>query len=244
MPIDVNCEYYEYYFYSFFKFFAFYIANTHNALIFVEGIVTDQSHQGNSLVDIGLRKQVQIDKLIQKDLRVTVQLQDAPYTSECPGKYLMGKVVSPKMPSEKYGLYWGYTVRTAQSISKVFEQCPFGVYDLSIGMSRKGKSVNEVLDTFNMTDKSEGLTDKNHSHSNTNSTPFKHLLLVFGGTKGIEDAIDGDEEMKVNGEDAHQIFDFWINSCEHQGSRTIRTEESILITLSVLKQWIERMGCK
>jgi hypothetical protein len=48
-------------------------------------------------------------------------------------KVLRTEVVSPSEPREKKGLYWGYTVRLAESLSGVFSKCPFqGGYDLVI----------------------------------------------------------------------------------------------------------------
>jgi Putative RNA methyltransferase len=55
-----------------------------------------------------------------------------------PGKKMAGKVVSPAAPREDNGTYWGYTTRIANSIQKVFEECPFdGGYDLKIGTSER-----------------------------------------------------------------------------------------------------------
>ncbi len=41
--------------------------------------------------------------------------------------YIKGKVVSPKTPREEAGLYWGYQIRIADSISKVFTECTYPV---------------------------------------------------------------------------------------------------------------------
>jgi len=53
---------------------------------------------------------------------------------------------------------------------------------------------------------------------------FSHLLVVFGGLGGLEVAIDADDDLKCSAEDADALFDFWVNTCPNQGSRTIRTE--------------------
>ena len=42
------------------------------------------------------------------------------------------------------------------------------------------------------------------------------------------------------GSDAHKLFDMWVNVCPRQGSRTIRTEEAVLITLARLQAPILR----
>ena len=33
--------------------------------------------------------------------------------------------VSPREPRERAGMYWGYTVRMARSLSAVWSECPF-----------------------------------------------------------------------------------------------------------------------
>lgn len=43
------------------------------------------------------------------------------------GKKVKGTAVAPSEPREKAGLYWGYSVRLAQSISEVFTQSPYEV---------------------------------------------------------------------------------------------------------------------
>lgn len=53
--------------------------------------------------------------------------------------------MSPHAPRVQQGLYWGYSVRLASSISSVFMDSPFSEsYDLVVGTSDKGESVDEV----------------------------------------------------------------------------------------------------
>ncbi len=40
---------------------------------------------------------------------------------------MIGKAVSPSLPREKYGIYWGYNVRLADNLKKVWSECPFEV---------------------------------------------------------------------------------------------------------------------
>ena len=62
-------------------------------------------------------------------------------------KKLKGKIVSPKVPWSDAALYWGYTVRLASSLSKVFTESQYkGGYDCLIGTSERGSPV----DTFTM----------------------------------------------------------------------------------------------
>ena len=54
-------------------------------------------------------------------------------------------VVSPSQPRIEEGIYWGYTVRLAHTFSSVFTQSPYkDGYDLTIGTSERGTSVDEV----------------------------------------------------------------------------------------------------
>ena len=68
---------------------------------------------------------------------------------------------------------------------------------------------------------------------------FQHLLLVFGGVEGLEPAIAADEELAAAGADTSSIFDVYLNLCPGQGSRTIRTEEALLIGMAALQPLID-----
>ena len=61
---------------------------------------------------------------------------------------------------------------------------------------------------------------------------------MFGGVKGLEVALKQDEELKEL-EDPGVLFDLYLNTCPKQGSRTIRTEEAILVSLAALRPKIE-----
>lgn len=108
----------------------------------------------------------------------------------------------------------------ADSISAVFEQCPFSDdgYDLKIGTSERGSKSVE--------DKTFGLPK------------FKHSLLLFGGVAGIEECVDADESTKIPGSAASKLFDLWLNTCPFQGSRTIRTEEAVMISLAKISPFL------
>nr|CAB3227240.1 uncharacterized protein C9orf114-like [Phallusia mammillata] len=178
-----------------------------------EGVVLDRPIKSGkgSFVNCGTVKLVQIDKVLQPNVRVTVKM--LPET-EKHKKYFEGRVVPPETPRTHGALYWGYTIRLASSLSHVLTQCPFrdsGKYDVTIGTSEKG----DPVDDFQL----EG---------------FKHLLIVFGGVKGLEAGLDNDEELIGISEPRH-LFDYYLNTCPIQGSRTIRTEEAILVSLSALR---------
>jgi predicted SPOUT superfamily RNA methylase MTH1 len=57
-------------------------------------------------------------------------------------------------------------------------------------------------------------------------------------------SIDNDEELNLPGERAQELFDMWVNTCPAQGSRTIRTEEAILLSVSRLWPSIRASGQK
>lgn len=143
-------------------------------------------------------------------------------------KRLTGTLVDPTEPKFSDNLYWGYSVRFASNFSGIFKQCPFpnsnGKYDLTIGTSDKGISIDDEEKPFQM------------KHS------FKHLLIVFGGLNGLEFALENDESLVGN--DVSLFFDHYLNICPGQGSRTIRTEEAILIAMGRLKPFINTSQTK
>ncbi|KRY01437.1 Uncharacterized protein T4E_11349, partial [Trichinella pseudospiralis] len=161
-----------------------------------------------SFCNAGLTKDVEIDRTLKPGIRVTVKFEN----SDQKQKRLLAKVVNPTEPTTAMGYYWGYNVRLAKSLKSVFSDCPYvdDGYDLIIGTSDKGTNVDNVQ-----------------------LPSFKHLLVVFGGVKGIEACIENDEHLQEN--DPESLFQFYLNTCPNQGSRTIRTEEAILITLSILR---------
>jgi hypothetical protein len=165
-----------------------------------------------------------IDQRLQPGIRCTVELDLADYGR--PGQ-MHGKVVSPSTITHSDGTYWGYTVRIASSMKAIFDECPYpsesGGYDLTIGTSERG---SESIDdpTFSLQQR----------RINKPSGSYRHALIVFGGVAGIEESIDADESMPISGSLCHNMFDKWINICPYQGSRTIRSEEAILIALAKL----------
>ncbi|KAF9108801.1 hypothetical protein BGX27_008232 [Mortierella sp. AM989] len=212
-----------------------------------EGVVVRARDQNYSIVNCGMRKEVLIDRLVPTGSRVTVRIHGADKDKKkldknsktqmaitameaslsddkaLLQKYFMGTVVSPKTPREESGYYWGYQVRLADAISKVFTESPFpNGYDLTIGTSDKGKHISPDV---------------------TSSIPnFSHALIVFGGATGIETAVEADEDLKCDSDEAKDMFDFWLNTCPSQGSRVVRTEEALLITLAALQGTLASKG--
>lgn len=174
-------------------------------------------------------------------------------------------MVSPREPTEKKGIYWGYSVRLCNSLSGVLVDTPWiptttsnstevpddSGYDLVIGTSERGISLTDIL-VSTATSQSEAnnpSSSKSKSKSNASFSPtvdplppFKHAIIVFGGLSGLEVAVERDEGIQLGADDANQLFDSWINVVEGQGSRTIRTEEALMIALARLKSCLEELG--
>lgn len=51
---------------------------------------------------------------------------------------------------------------------------------------------------------------------------YRHALVVFGGVKGLEAAVEADDKLEAS--DPKELFDSYLNTCPVQGSGTIRTE--------------------
>lgn len=178
-----------------------------------EGIILEKpvKEGRGSFVDVGLRKEVQVDKVVQPRLRVTVKMPQ----EKTKNKRVKGELVDNRAPVQKDGIYWGYSVRLAARLSDVMSKSPYdGGYDLTIGTSEKGKSV----DQFKM-------------------PSFRHLLVVFGGVQGLESSVDNDDLLTTS--DPSTLFHHYLNTCPGQGSRTIRTEEAVSITLTTLRPQIQ-----
>ena len=45
---------------------------------------------------------------------------------------------------------------------------------------------------------------------------------------------------KLDANDPAELFDIYVNVCPNQGSRTIRTEEAVLVTMASLRSKIEK----
>lgn len=167
----------------------------------------------STLVEVGLRKQVTIADDIPPSTRVTLQF---------PHESLEGaEPVHPQTPRTEAGYYWGYTVRNASSLSAVFTESAFeDGYDISVGTSERGTPASKAFPSFK-------------------KPKFNHLLIVFGGPRGLEYASMNDPElggMGVSGGRTKELFDHWINVLPNQGSRTIRTDEAVYVALTSLRR--------
>jgi methyltransferase len=199
----------------------------HERCTFREGIIMkkppgNRPNNGGtgSFVEVGLKLPCLIDRVLPADTRVTVRIQSYDKNGR---KFLLGKAVSPMVPREEEGTYWGYATRYASSFNEIFSNNSFGGggYDYKIGVSEKSKLSVESR-KFKI-------------------PPFQHLLIVFGGEDGIEDVVENDDQLNMNGSDAFKLFNAYLNtSPTPSGCRSIRTEESLFISLSRLSPIIEQ----
>ncbi|KAF3768847.1 DUF171-domain-containing protein [Cryphonectria parasitica EP155] len=165
-----------------------------------------------TLVEVGMRRPVTITNDIPPNTRVTLQFPEQSFNNPEP--------VHPQTPRTEAGYYWGYSVRSASSLSAVFTESQFeGGYDVSIGTSERGTPASRAFPSFK-------------------KPSFNHLLIVFGGPRGLEYAAMNDGElggMGISGGRTKELFDHWINVLPNQGSRTIRTDEAVFIALTSLR---------
>lgn len=185
---------------------------------FREGVTLEANTSGPSgtLVDVGLRKNVKVEQVLKPGLRVTVAMGAARNIETDSLK----KIVGQNNPREEMGIYWGYKVRYAPNFSSVFESCPYkDGYDFIVGTSEHGAVINS---------------------SELSLPKFQHLLIAFGGLGGLEESIEEDNNLKGKG--VNEVFHSYLNTCPRQGSRTIRTEEAIFISLKYFQEPIIRAG--
>ncbi|KAF8096540.1 hypothetical protein N665_0307s0066 [Sinapis alba] len=165
-----------------------------------------------TLVDVGLDKSVVVDQVLTPGVRVTVAMGTNRDLD------VVRQIVPPSKPREEAGMYWGYKVRYASHLSSVFKECPFeGGYDYLIGTSEHGLKI---------------------SSSELKIPTFRHLLIAFGGLAGLEESVEEDNQYK--GKNVREAFNIYLNTCPHQGSRTIRTEEAMFISLQYFQEPISR----
>lgn len=174
----------------------------------------DKDPAAGTLVYTGLPKASRLKGVhIPESTRVTVK-----FRTDNPSGGV--DAVAPSAPREESGYYWGYSVRRCDSLSNVFIECPFeGGYDLSFGTSERGQALSEVV--------------------KKDIPRYKHLLVVFGGVAGLEAAVQADRSLQLNPNDAHEVFDYYVNVLPGQGSRTVRTDEAVWLGMTGLENMIQ-----
>jgi predicted SPOUT superfamily RNA methylase MTH1 len=109
--------------------------------------------------------------------------------------------------------YWGYTVTVEKiSLRKLIENRKF---DLTIATSRTGANFTEIAE------------DLGGKWKTANS-----VLVAFGApTRGLYE-IAANEGWQLSG-----VVDFVVNTIPCQGTETVRTEEAVFASLSILNVW-------
>ena len=184
-----------------------------------EGVTVERpvKAESGSWVNIGLKnvgdmQDIQVDMKIVPRTRVTVELEKDEKGSKRYAE-LKGKVVSAEKPRRHR--YWGYTTRVAETVNEAIEGGMYeGGYDLLLGTSDKGSLPPSTF------------------------PDYTHALLLFGGLSGLEDILESDETTTVK--DPSSVFHYYLNLCPSQGTRTIRTEEAVLIALATLSPLLGR----
>jgi len=194
-----------------------------NDFLYREGVTVNKKVKEGSqtcFVNVGLLHDVKVNQKLEENLRVTVKMDPG---QDLKAKKLHGTIVPPTEPRRETGIYWGYSVRIASSLTEIFTKSPYeGGYDLTIGTSDKGDLVSSL---------------------ENNSLEFHHALIVFGGLQGLESALESDDKLEID--DPSLLFDHYLNTVPRQGSRTVRTEEAILISLAALEEkWKPKVKCK
>src|SRR5437660_8573182 len=122
-------------------------------------------------------------------------------------RQLKGESVEPtRLP-----IYWGFKVaRTNLTLGKLIRSSR--TQDLTISTSRRGKQVREVLNDLTLRWKLS-----------------RRPLVLFGSpSEGVP------EILAKEGTDLSKVVDFNLNMIPNQGVETVRTEEAILATMSIL----------
>ena len=123
--------------------------------------------------------------------------------------------ISPQLQGEpveptRLPIYWGFRVtRTNLTLGKMVRSRN---QDMTISTSRRGRVVRDVLDDLTLRWKSS-----------------KRPIVVFGSpSEGVP------EILAREGADLGKMVDFNLNMIANQGVETVRTEEALLATMSIL----------
>ena len=193
-------------------------------------------------IDVGLPQPISVPISIPPSARVTLQFASTdpppgfPHSTRSKDAWPRADPVPPSAPREKDGHYWGFTVRSAASLSAVLTEVEFeGGYDVVLGTSERGTPLSDVL-----RNEGPGKGDKLHALRS-----YRHLLVLFGGLAGLEQAVKNDTEFdKMGVRGAEDVCDLWVNLVPGQGSRTVRTEESVWVGLAGLWDVVRRRNEK
>lgn len=199
-------------------------------LPFREGVIVEKKENG-LIVDVGLFSNAFIKTENSEEqenslcigTRVTVLFDETSYNNfkkrnKSEKIIFTGKLISPQIPL-LYNVYWGYSIEVLKNVSEIFQL----KFDYLVGTSERGT----------------------HTNGSCIFEKGKSILIVFGNKDGLENLLIREKEEKkkknFSAEERQKKlkkilkkFDFFLNTCPFQTSRTIRTEEAITITLSTI----------
>ncbi|XWS13596.1 hypothetical protein CRYUN_Cryun36dG0051400 [Craigia yunnanensis] len=166
-----------------------------------------------TLVDVGLVMNIVVDQVLEPGIRVTVAMG----TNHNFDSDILRQVVS-SFKQENIGCI----------------KC--GVHPISVQYSwiAHTRRIASMMFSQGGYDHLIGTSE----HIFVHIRPFRHLLIAFGGLSGLEKSVE--EDHKLKGKNVRNVFDMYLNMCPHQGSRTIRTEEALFISLQYFQEPITR----
>jgi predicted SPOUT superfamily RNA methylase MTH1 len=122
-----------------------------------------------------------------------------------------GKLLAEDISKEEIDGYWGYDVQLADSLSALLENTKGEILMTSVEGSPFTKHVGDLMSSLKMS---------------------KNLLVVFGGPKfGLRKILES-ENQRIN----HKSH--FLNMFPNQGTQTVRLEEAILGTLSIVNNYL------
>ncbi len=182
---------------------------------FREGVVYLDKNN-NVVVEVGAEKPLPVlnnpgTSLKNKKLRVSTIIKRQDNGS------LTAEIIPKEVVEEK--LYWGYTIKeTNNPLHKFYKKDDYIV----IGTSRTGDIYKNIK-----IEEHEQIIRKISSH--------KPILLVFGSPKtGLP------EMLKGTGVKQNELFDLFLNTVPNAGTRSIRLEEAITISLARVLPMFEK----
>ena len=122
-----------------------------------------------------------------------------------------GKLLAQDISKEEIEGYWGYEVQLAHSLSALLENTNCEILMTSVEGSPFTKHVENLMRSLKMS---------------------KNLLVVFGGPKfGLRKILESENERIT--QKPH-----FLNMFPKQGTQTVRLEEAILGTLSIVNNYL------
>jgi methyltransferase len=122
-----------------------------------------------------------------------------------------GKLLAEDISKEEIDGYWGYDVQFADSLSALLENTKGEILMTSVEGSPFTKHVADLMSSLKKS---------------------KNLLVVFGGPKfGLRKILES-ENVRIN---QKPLF---LNMFPNQGTQTVRLEEAILGTLSIVNNYL------